>query len=692
MPKKGINECGECKIELTNILNKNSKNNRLYHSLSDHIKRKFINKRRRLKDLQLAKETLDHILKRDEKKLKVSDFKKSYKAIHSFLKEGPNVSNNDNNDNNEMYCVLHTTKKGNNNMLYNYEISFFAKGLDTSLIGKQFILNHLVFNTDSYTFKNRLNESERDKYKEHSYDISENSINKRIYNDHVAWQRLIESISNNQSLSNLLNLLSSTVIIKVANVVPKGATSDQVENFQERQIADFINEKYIDTKYIKYHIDVNSPFLIQSIENINTISLKQSCFYKVIYNTYKESFDKYHRKLRKDKRLILNEHMFCRLCTNKEYIHGDELNYRVFEIEKFFHKFQLGLRIFDKKGNSLYKYIPKTFHTKIRPRILDVIYNNNHVTQITDTKSFEQLLLQKKDNDLFVSNKYVFKNYSLQDAEYILASTFEEIIEKIKFAHNKIHVVWKGYNLNDLLLKFVKNGYTPSIQIGNGFCIKSISFNNLIHNEKSIKLYISIIPVSQGDDEAIDDSITMDTYKKYKELEALVFDILINDKLLSSFNKNTKDIFDEYAVNIPIGATYNITDILNNVSVIDMYKHYASCLAKSTYLVSISPFENFVAVYNNNIEITKDKLYIVDILETCTIPIYKMKDRTLMYYEEIIDLVIGKDISICGYINIILHENKVLPTLIQEIFDNNGIYNEIPIELRKGLINRAIGE
>jgi hypothetical protein len=595
------------------------------------------------------------------------------------------------------FCVIKLTKIGNNGKLYMYTTGFYTDGVDDGVIGKQFHMSHSLFNVSHTIHETETSDGIilKNKYSSYFYEMGQDVIDKRIHDDHQAWSNLMSNIQDIEKQQFLKGLESSVAIAEFVSIDPVNATGALREEFYDREIRDSVNEVYVDTRFIKFGIDLQNPFLVEPHQN-DEYGLKQSCFFKAIMSTYKNSFDKYHKTLRRgaDAGLEMTTSLISKICMHREYRRGDELNMRLFEALRFFKTFQVGLRIFDPRGNVLIEELPNTYHSKIRPRILDVVYNNNHITPISDVKSFEQLMASNDPGCL--PSSYVFKKYDMDaSAEYIMASSFNDVLERIRgmdHLPDKIRVVWKGQSLNDLLLDFVNNGYSPSIQVNNGISVTCISFRNLYYEGKNIQLYIGLLAVSQGDEEVTDDMDSIEIYRKYKKLESLLFEILIHPHMKSEFDNDTKCIFAEYSVPIPTGSTEDMgvsTPIAP--SMIDMCKHYASCIANAPNLISISPFEKFY-IPEPGFNLNREMLYIVDILPACNNPVYKLKDRTLMFYDELSDLVLGVDVAVYACIRLILHPNDMLPVLVRDIFEDGGPYSDIPMELRKGLVNRAIGE
>lgn len=692
MPKH--NACSDIKKCIEDRLNGVMQNPRLTDRFITHLTDNYIISQKNRTNLEFGKYAFEHLLTRDNKEvINVRTFKESYNNIRAFL--NGHYTPPPKTDDKTMYCVVRMTKIGGSGKLYKYDTGFFAKGIHESIVNKKFYMNHSVFNASSDIHATESHPEDKKMYAKCFFDVGQDVINRRIYLDHIAWDKVTSGM-NDEDRSFLSGMESTTAVIEFLKVEYKAdIESAEQPVFADRLIEDSVYERYVDTKFIRYAFDFDSPFMIKS-DDVNNYGLKKSCAFKAIMNAYKSSFDKYHRTLRssRDSGLELTADLVCQVCMQKQYKRGDELNMRVFEMVRFFEMFKLGLRIFDPLGNKLLEQVPSTFHSKIRPRVLDLIYNNNHVTSIVDIKSFEQSHVASLQYEL--SSHYIFKKRDLDSATtYIMASSFDQVIEQTKSMNPmpaKIHVVWKGPGLNDLLIHLVLNGYTPSVQVNSGMSVTSISFKNLYHCDKNVQIYIGIMAVSQGDEEVVDGMESIEVYKKYKKLENILFELLVHPTKKSELSKATRDLFAEYAVTIPIGSTEDFADGLDvTPSVIDMCKHYASCLANADNLVSISPFEKF-HLHKQGTELQRDMLYIVDILPGCKNPIYKLKDRTLMFYDELIDLVDGSDVSVYASIRVILHPNITLPILIRDIFDNGGEYDDIPLELRKGLVNRAIGE
>ena len=681
MPKRQ-SVCFDYKKALEEKLNA-LPNKRKYKAFVRHLEVKYIDGRKPREHLELANLAIEHLTSRDDAKINVRAFTKCLEDIKHFLRDTLRPTS----QGEPMIGVVRSTRVGNNNKLYKTETAFVAREFDQSNIGKCIHMDRGVFTSSHTTHETEEYVDDKNRFRDLLHRVGTKVIDRRIGQDQLAWRRIVNSITEEGLLSDILGMESRIACIEIVDIRPLSEDTT-FQTFAQRSIRDFVNEKYINTRFVKYHVDMTSPFLVHVSDN-PIDGLQESCFYKAIVTTYKISFDKYHANLKDVKRYNdrLTPQLVSQICLGCEYDES-ELNMTVEQASKFFKNYNLGLRIFDPRGHELFSHIPDTYHSKIRPRILDMVYKNNHIVPITDTKSFEQ----RSDDSL--SDRYHFKTYGGTEAEYVLANGFDQmtsgirnVLKRVKEDQN-IHVVWNGAGLNDLVITFVKNGYTPTVQVRGGISITGMTLNNLEYQGHNIRIQVAVTGISNGDEEIKVGSI--ETYQKYRKLEAELMKDLIKPEYISEYNANTRAAMREYCVSIPTGAINTPLNLEEAPYVIDMCKHYASCLASAPHLMSISPFDNFVLAEQDDV-LCRDRLYLVDILPGCTHPVYRMKDRTIMFYDELVDM---EDVphKVYAHIQLVLHPNVSLPRLIRDIFDPSGLYADIPIEMRKGLVNRAIGE
>ena len=684
--------------------------NRKYKAFARHLENKYIDGRKPRDHLELANLALDHLLSRDDAKINVKTFQTCVNDMRTFLQGTPVVDKSTQGEGEPMIAVIRATRVSNKNKMYKYETSIVVRGIDPSITGKNIYMDRTVFNTAGDVHESEVFKADKARYRDLVQRVGNGVIDRRIGQDHLSWRWLVGNIEDSDSLAYMMGMESKSAVIEIVDVRPL-SENPSFQPIYERTIRDAVNEKYMTTKFLRYEVDLVSPFLIKPHDDSPSSHLRESCFYKTIVSTHKTSFDKYHASLKiGDRRLDrLTPELVSRVCLGREY-DGGELNMRVAQATRFFDRYGLGLRMYDPQGNELYKHIPKTFHSKIRPRVLDVVYKNNHVVPITDTKAFEQLIAQKGLGAGSLSDRYHFKTYGgenqseVKRREIVLASNHDQMVHEVRRVLDvrgdcegdfDIHVVWSGAGLNDLVLTYVRNGYTPAVQARTGVSITSMTLHNLEYRGHKVNIFVSVAGVSNGDEEIEVPSI--ETYKKYRALEAELMRTLINPDHLSGYKADTRAAFREYCVSIPTGAVVDEEDgneecsVTGTPHVIDMCKHYASCLATARHLVSISPFDEFVLAEPGE-ELRRDRLYLVDILPGCTHPVYRMKDRTLMFYEELADLDNDVQHRVYAHMRLILHTNTRLPQLIHDVFDTTGPYTDIPIDMRKGLVNRAIGE
>lgn len=682
-------------------------------ALSNHIENRYINGRKPRQALEMAKLTIDHLAAKHEQnkklKLKVSDFTESLNAIKKLVHEDapPEQATSDQ----EMIVVIRTTRIGKTNVIYKYDQGFVSKHVTPSMKGKTFYLSRGVFNAAETTdVPNDAYREDRERHRKLLELCGFAAIDRRISHDHFAWRNVFQHIMDRDMQAHIMDLESRATVIEVIEVRPL-AEEPSFQSFKDRVVADSAIESYVDTCFIKFPIKLleGGGFDLEIPDSGVAVlpeRFKKSCFYRAIAGAYKTSFDKYHASLKRQQRrapVLMTPGLISEVCLEMRWDGESDLTMTVEQASRFFQKYNLGLRIFDPLGKQLYSLMPNTFHSKIRPRVLDVIYKDNHVTRIVDTRHFQQLCDDGgSQGACLLSDTYRFRVQAPTDTTTtIFADTFESMMTKMSSViHSEtnnntaafnINVVWVGHGgLNNLLKTMVRKGYSPSVHIKSGVSVSAIMMNNLEYEDKPVRVYIGLCASSVGDEDVfVTDPLV---YKMYKELDSKVTSVLIKPDHLSHYNDSTRSLLKEYSVSIPFGSVDEEEDGDVSMHMIDMCKHYASCLASAPHLVSLSPFERFQPVEKWE-GLKRERLYLVEVdVDACINPIYKMKDRTLMFYDELADLR-QDDVPhrVLAFVNIILHKNDILPGLLKDIF-GKAPYSDIPIELRKGLVNRAIGE
>jgi hypothetical protein len=499
-----------------------------------------------------------------------------------------------------------------------------------------------------------------------------------IFADYIQRMLIDDELTQKELQHFHSSLLFMTIISKEEN----NSTSN-FKNFKHTRVRD-VAERYFPNKFIVHEIRDNAEsfrdLFIDTEVYEEVAHLKQSCFPKAILFRYKTSYDKYNK-------VPLSFKTIVETCLDTNYEDG-EVEMTIEQGAKWFKHMDLGLEIFDVNNQLLYSYYPQKYHWAIRPRIMRVIYHNEHLELITELNSFEKSCHK-------ISNK-VSSKYSLPEPrkyvadDYTITNNYNEVIDAItnKLKVSDVNLINIIYNdkCNDLLKELLNNGITPYITTKSGITVTGLLIKNLKLGERNITIYIqSAIDIQGFTQHRIKN---VDEYVKYKFYDTLFQSTVINKYHLSEFTPQVEEVFNKCNITICAGATIDGNDNipLNEICNIDFKKFYATSLRDLPYIPVISPFDNFLKC-EPSYKAINDELYIVQINELNFI--YN-KRYTLMYGWEYLKVMNNINCSLFAKIKLITCDIKTVKESLNHLFSK--AIDEVDETLIKGIVNKSIGK
>jgi len=446
---------------------------------------------------------------------------------------------------------------------------------------------------------------------------STSDMNARTEQDEKEFDNIVKTlmVDDNETHKNISHALDYKIAAEILWVGSPSNMTDNIQPFTKRKLRDAVAQKYISNRFSTFKVNPGFTSLENMLVDEETMEelapLKQSCMVKAILRTYKRSYDKYH------KHNPLNIASIVKTCLHKTYT-GGEVELTVEDATKWFVEHQLGLEIYNINNELLYKYNPAKFHCEIRPRIMRIIYHNEHVQRVDDIRSFERTISNREahtsdrlagacDKEEGAESKQLSPNYpvkdgavSLDDTDMCLASTFEEVLCAVK--EEKTSIIFNG-ELDGVLKEFLAAGYTPNITTASGVNISSIQMGDIY-----IRSALSVKGIKHN-------FTSVHDYKQYVH-EATKFEhTLLNKNTLSCMSPTTIQAFEMYFPQIHTGklVDYEIRETMQDQFMcFDMNKFYSTCLKDMPYIPVISPFEHFTYVCKSDKHIVSDSnLYIV---------------------------------------------------------------------------------
>ena len=448
-----------------------------------------------------------------------------------------------------------------------------------------------------------------------------------------------------------------------------------------------------------------------------------SCMAKIILKVYKASHDNYKTVYCKNPKDELTLEKIYKICYGKEWTATSDIILTPEEAQPFFDKFYLQLEIYSARCELLnVPVIPPKQHSHIKPAILRLMYQDEHVEEMTELKSFIGCMTNGtlESQRSLSSNVRIPGKSKLLGKEFKLASSSVEVLKLIFGAVKALeelpivakegeppafidgdeeecqarclNVIFNG-SLNQLLLQHIMPmGLVPLISTQLQATVTGIYLPNLkTPSGKSFKISINnpCNIIGFGRDMMVD---SVEQYTTFVKAEEKFQRLLMNKKTLSHFTTQVKYAFDEYCVNIPygrVGEESSSEEQDLKCHMIDFCKQYASCLVQSSDkygLPVVSIFEQFQQY--KGAPVKANLLYIVKILKHH--PVYN-KRHTLMFGFELIEVLKWSEIipvQIVQVLNLIWVPVKGISTFIKELFDPKNPMDDM---FKKAIPNKAIG-
>lgn len=606
-------------------------------------------------------------------------------------------------ENKEKGCIFrcyHVSPAKDKYIMYDFNLASISKAWNGVQQGEVLYLD--AFESDKSIIRKAVNPPNG------NWDILKEIIdwNPNVLEGQHTWDAIVEKLKedDNDTYGKISHLLNYLVIVEILWVGDSTEISNRTEEFPKRRLRDAVNQKLISSKYTVFKVNPQftsfDNFLLLDEDILEELKdLKNSCMVKSIIKTYKKNFDKYFvaRKDPQMSKLRLTIGHIVEICKGEEYI-GGEVELTVEEAQRFFEHYRLGVEFYNMNHELMHKYHPVKLHSDIQPAIMRIIYHNEHVQKITEIKSFERTCTnQDNNNDKPVSSFCKTKDevINVADMECHIVSSYEDIIEKLKVIISelstteleekdiKIKFIYNDY-LQDILKRFLADGYNPIITTAGRINVDSITIQNLeVNDDISIDIHIRTACIADGHTKS--NFTDVDKYKQFVHESSKFENVLLNSDNVSHMSSNVLQAIDLYGIQIHCGKI--VDECMHNrmqsdFVCLDNCKFYATCLRDCPYIPVVSPFDEFVKPDSNHV-VQSDNLYIVKLLFESK---FHNKGITLMYGFELKELDIPH--TIVAFIPIIKRPIGDISSMIEHIYSDKC---KLETSIKKVIPNKTIG-
>lgn len=665
----------------------------LSKTLVSYIQREYVKKQKILAHLEHALAVLKVILN-DEgfqgEKIKIDRFKEMIETWKYFRVDDPLTTDQ---DERIMFRLKYYIKSIPTRKFYGYEIGGSARNME-NIKKRIYIVDPAVFCHFylSYTADHPQLKLQMAKWSEL---MGGDFIEQQCYDDRITINKIMSRGLFKQDIDYADFALmhgqmdSSGVAYDLS--MNRMGEGEEIEPFEMRKLQQSSSERYVANKFIKYQVGSNIEKwsdLVQKPDDDDHPELDNSCMAKIVLRVYKPSHDSYKINKCGNTSDLLTLNKIYDICYGRDWDGATDIIMTPADSLAFFQKIHLGLQFFDRNNHKLFEYMPKTFHSHIKPSILRVIYENNHVEEITEIKSFVEIAaMGNLVKNVQLSNTYYLSSRSKVDGkEFVLADTPREVLSLFggeTTSTSDVNVIYNGC-LNDLLLNYMMaDGINPAIVLKTGAVVSTIYFPNLMKNEKPFKLGITNPCAILGfKDERVE---SVEEYISWVKTEETLSRLLINRKNLSQYDPGVRDVLNKYCINIPYGSIEALEEGVAPplCDMVDFIKQYASCLKSLPWIPVISPFDVFEPYRHEPIK--DDMIYLV---EVCKDHIMYSKRYTIMFGFELKETRVKLEINVLFSLQIITRPIKSVSEFIESLFDESNTLNST---VKKGIPNKLIG-
>lgn len=550
-------------------------------------------------EMKLIKSTrkfdFDKQMKITDKLYQANNKPKKNKSTKKQVVEVPKVR--------DMYSVVmgfYIPKEGNKKVYFNHDIQITNDGTRFTRIcsGMDTLDGNGIINFEDYevdVFYNCL---------DHSIEFIRKMISYLVSNSQMSSLQAFE-------ISKEVSGFKFTSMLKMNNNV----------NYELEELdlkAD--NNKSIYSKYTTYKTNLKAESFQDLIEPdyidyIKENFIPDSCVYTVIINKFYNKFNTIKSDGKRAYKELTYEYL-AEIFNKKLNPQGDNPINLSEAKTLFFERFKFaGLYVYDVYNRCIYKHEPID---KTNSMSLRVILHNKHLYTINDNvKSLQQLTNEIDYSDdqkssMVVSNKYkIIKNddkvvkevqkdendkeviVELPKYEEYFCVDYSEILSKIKYVSTQKHLqivkLIVSLNLDNVLVEFVKSGYTPKC-----------CFHTFLY-KISINVDNKIINIECADNNPIyGQQIVFENYQHYKAYDNAyneVYSTVFKSEHLSEFHPSVKEIENTYKIK-PVQGYFSNEKPTQQYDCLDENKAYTQCL-KSIKAIPIFSFFDVYEKYNN---------------------------------------------------------------------------------------------
>ena len=448
------------------------------------------------------------------------------------------------------------------------------------------------------------------------------------------------------------------------------------EIIYETQLAQDNTVTPFQAKYINFPL-TNDKVELNNFSNDYILDnfIDKACYYTVIIDAYKNSFDKYYSTFE------LNYEFLYEFVTGDELTESSDLSCSFSMIRKFFKEYNLGVVVFDHEMRIRCEYHPKKRNSNIQPYTLYLMLYNNHVTRINENVNSvsHKLKVFKEDNDLIKApSKYYYIPKEKENEYFTVINNVNDVLELLK--NDKETKIFTAIYNGDLLELWQQIRSHLNFECGinfRGSLIDSLYISNIVYKQTKNTIKITDIFTMSAGQIFIDNT---EEYKKFIKVKNNFSSKIINKSYLSSYSSNLSKYFQYYKRGGVVGG-FVLDEMYDSFVGLDYNKYFPSMLKKMPKIPVCNSFDDLIEYHNEPIE--EMNLYFYEKLDD--VITYPTKKYGFMYGYNYIN----------RKPNVKLHFVFRPSVLKENVFSNSidELFNDETLEmsLKKFIANSTIG-
>jgi hypothetical protein len=268
-----------------------------------------------------------------------------------------------------------------------------------------------------------------------------------------------------QKVKTYLNMI---VVINVNGNLKLRTNEEYIKYiFDSNNFDDNLNNS-IYSRFITYDINKDAESFDQLLIsiNINDDMLPNSCFFNMIIENFKNSFDKLNKESKRKYKILTVEYLKKLFGIDKNINQNIGISINM-AVDNFLNYFNLGLDVINENEEIIFSFRPKKINSNISNYLMRILLTNDYVYLLNDNI---KILDKLKNIDIVMQDDETFKTLYKEKLKLNLSSSY--YLNYDKKPVNDIYIVNSLNNIiniikNSISIKLDENGKKRTIKLIN---------------------------------------------------------------------------------------------------------------------------------------------------------------------------------------------------------------------------------